>query len=157
MARYVPDGYTRVSWVTTISNIAAPTAAELNAGTHITPFLTKDGLTVPADQNMVDNASLAETFDAELVGSWGGAIELTGFRDDTADTLWNLAVYRTNGYLVVRRGVAVATTFAAAQKVEVYPAQMHNPVPSPTAQNTQQRFTLRLAVTAEPNLKSTVA
>jgi hypothetical protein len=156
MARFVSEGFTRVTWATTIASIAAPTVAELNAGTHLTPFLTKDGLTTPANQNMVDNASLAETFDAQLVGSWGGAIQLTMFRD-TTDTAWNLAVYATNGYLVVRRGLTIATGWAAGQKVEVYPAQMHQPVMAATAANEQARFTLQLAVTAEPNVRATVA
>jgi hypothetical protein len=157
MARYVYEAYTRVAWVTTISSIAAPTVAELNAGTNITPFITKDGLTTPANQNMVDNASLAETFDAQLVGSWGGAIQLTMFRDNSADTAWNLCVYGTNGYLVVRRGIAIATGWTASQNVEVYPSQMHQPVMAATASNEQQRFTVQLAVTAEPNVNATVA
>lgn len=159
MARFVYEGYTRIEWVTTIADIAAPTAAELGAGTPLTNFVTKDGLNTPQNQNMVDSATIAETFDAQLVGSWGGALELTMFRDSVADDddAWTLFVYGTNGHIVVRRGIAVATAWAAAQRVEVYPAQMHQPVMQPSAANEQQRFAVSLAVTSAPNLKAVVA
>jgi hypothetical protein len=157
MARYANDGMIRIQVVASISNIAAPTTAELNAGTNVTNFVTKDGLTVPANQNMVDNASLAETFDSQVVGSFGGALTLTGIRDAATDTFWDLVVYGTNTHLVVRRGIATATAYAAAQKVEVYPIQWHEPVPVQTASNEQGRFTATAAVRSQPNYKATVA
>jgi len=157
MSAYVHEGMTKVSWVATIASKAAPTAAELTAGTDITTYLTKDGLKVPQSQNMVDNTSLAETFDAKVVGSWGGDISLTMKRDNGADTAWALFDYAETGYLVVRRGVTHATAYAAAQKVEVYPAQSHQPVPNDTAANAQATFTVGLAVTSEPELAAVVA
>jgi hypothetical protein len=39
----------------------------------------------------------------------------------------------------------------------VWPAEMHQPVPQNSAANTQQRFVEMFAVTAQPNLKATVA
>lgn len=157
MARYVHEGNTKVLWVTTIADIAAPTVAELTAGTDISELLTKDGLTLPDTQNMVDSATLADTFDAQVVGSWGGGASLTGFRDDTTDTLWDLAVYGTNGYIVVRRGMPYDDAIAAGQDVEVYPAEMHEPVMNQTGANEQARFTLALAVTGQPNKRAAVA
>lgn len=156
MARYVDDGNTKVYWVTSISSKSAPTVAELNAGTSISAFLAKDGLNINLSQNMVDNADLDDLFDAQGVGTYGGSAELNGFRD-TTDTLWNLCVYGTAGYLVVRRGVAVGTAWTASQKAEVYPAQMHEPIPMPTATNQQTKFKCALAITDTPSLKATVA
>jgi hypothetical protein len=155
MARYANDGQIRVSVVASIANIAAPTTAELNAGTLITNFITKDGLTVPADQNYVDNSSLAETYDAQVVGSFGGAITMTGIRDNATDTFWDLVVYATNTHLVVRRGTPTGTAWGASQKVEVYPIQWHEPLPVQTASNEQGRFTAAAAVRSQPNLKAT--
>lgn len=157
MARYANDGMIRIQVVASISNTAAPTVAELNAGTDITNDVTKDGLTVPANQNMVDNSSLAETFDSQVVGSFGGAITLTGIRDAANDTFWDLVVYGTDTHLVVRRGVATDTAFAASQDIEVYPIQWHEPVPVQTASNEQGRFTATAAVTSQPNYKAVVA
>ena len=157
MARYANDGMIRINVVATIANIAAPTAAEINAGSNITNFVTKDGLTVPANQNMVPNSSLAETFDSEVVGSFGGAVTLTGIRDNATDTFWDLVVYGTNTHLVIRRGVATATAVSASQKVEVLPIQWHEPIPTQTASNEQGRFTATAAVRSQPNYKSVVA
>ncbi len=157
MARWANDGMITVRIVPTIANKAAPTTAEINAGTDITNFITKDGLTVPANQNYVDNSSLAETYDAQVVGSFGGPVTMTGIRDAAADTFWNAVVYGTNTNLVVRRGIATATAFAAAQKVEVFPIQWHEPLPTQTASNEQGRFTAAAAVTSQPNFKATVA
>lgn len=157
MAKYSNDGQIRVQVVTTIANQAAPTAAELNAGTHITGFLSKDGLTTPADQNNVDVGTLAETFNAQVPGTFGGAIEMTGLRDNAADTLWNLITYNLARFVVVRRGLPTATAFAAAQSVEVYPVQFHEPVPDQTGGDEVSRFNISAPVTAQPNLKATVA
>jgi len=157
MARYANDGMLKIYVVATIANIAAPTTTELNAGTAITNFVTKDGLTVPSNQNYVDNASLAETFDAQVVGSFGGPVSMIGIRDNATDTFWNLVVYGTNTHLVVRRGFATATAWATSDKVEVYPIQWHEPLPTQTASNEQSRFTASAAVRSQPNLKATVA
>lgn len=157
MARYVHEGNTKVAWVTTISNIAAPTVAELTAGTDLSELLTKDGLSTPGSQNMVDSSTLADTFDAQRVGSWGGGISLTGFRDAASDTFWDLAVYGTEGFLVVRRGIPYDTAWTAGQDVEVYPAEMHEPAPNNTAANEEVRSTLAMAVTSQPNKRAVVA
>ena len=159
MPRYVHEGNTKVAWVTTIADIDAPTVAELGAGTELSTLLTKDGLQTPDTQNMVDSSTLADTFDAQVVGSWGGSITLTGFRNstDADDDLWNLAVYGTNGYLVIRRGLPYDTAWTAAQKVEVYPAEFHEPVMNQTGANEEARFTVGCAVTSQPSKRATVA
>jgi hypothetical protein len=84
-------------------------------------------------------------------------LTLTGLRDDSADTFWNLAVYGTDGFVVIRRGILYSTSYSATQKVEVYPASMFNPIPAPSAANTSQTFTVEFAVTGEIQLKATVA
>lgn len=158
MSKYTFEYYTRVDWVPTITTIAAPTVAQLNAGTALATLLTKDGLQTPNNQNMVDNTSLAERFDAQLVGSFGGPITLKLKRDnDGTDAAWNLFEWGENGFVVIRRGLAYDAAWAAAQKAEVYPAQAHEPVMDNTAANAQQTFTVMLAVTAQPNLRATVA
>jgi hypothetical protein len=157
MARYANDGMIRIYVVATIASIAAPTTAELNAGTNIGNFVTKDGLTVPSGQNYVDNFSIVETFNSQVVGSFGGPVAMIGIRDAATDTFWDLVVYGTLTHLVVRRGLATATAWTAAQKVEVYPIQWHEPLPEQTGQDTLGRFTAAAAVRIQPNLKATVA
>ena len=157
MARLVYEGKTNVYWLTACANIAAPTVAEITAGTALTNFIAKDGVAVNTTTNNVDSATIAETFDSQVTGSWGGELELTMFRDDSADTAWNLCVYGTTGWVVIDRFRASGTLPSAAHKVEVWPAQMHQPVPQNSAANTNQRFVEKFAVTSQPNLKATVA
>ena len=157
MARYAHEGNTRVSWVTTIADISGPTVAELNAGTNITGFITKDGVNPGLSPNMVDSATIEDIFDAQGVGSYGASFTLTMFRDAATDTAWDLCVYGTSGYLAVRRGVPSATAWTAAQDAEIYPAQMHEPLPEPSAANEQVKFTDQLAITDAPDLKAVVA
>lgn len=159
MSRYASDGMVKVYFVATIANKAAPTTAELNAGTDLSNFVRKGGLKVPNSQNNVDNASLAETFDAQVVGSYGGPITLECFRDGTSgsDTAWNLITYGLTGFVVVRRGISNATAWTAAQKAEVYPVMFHEPVMADTATNEAAWFTAMGAGTSAPNAKATVA
>lgn len=157
MAAYVHEGMTKVSWVPTIADVSAPTVAELTAGTDITTLLTKDGLNISLSQNTVDNSSLAETFDAQVVGSWGGSVSLTFKRDGATDTAWDLFTYGETGYVVVRRGEAYDGAFAASDKLEVYPAQAGEPIPNATAANQQATATVTMAVTAQPDLHAVAA
>jgi len=157
MARYVYEGKTDVWWVVTIASKTAPTAAEINAGVNLTSFVAKDGVATNFNKNNVDSATIAESFNSQIVGSFGSDLELTMFRDDTADTAWNLCVYGTNGFVVLRRGVTSGTTAVAAQKVEVFPAQMHEPTVDNSSQDTQVRFIETFAVTSQPAQKATVA
>lgn len=157
MGQYAFDTLTRVDWVVTLSSTTSPTAAQLNAGTNLSTLVAKDGVNVSLSNNKVATATIASIIDTETVGSVGASLTLKGFRDDTADTFWNLCVYGTDGFVVIRRGTLFSTTYAAAQKVEVYPATMFNPTPDPSAANTSQMFTAEFAVTAEIQLKATVA
>lgn len=157
MARQVSEGKTNVYWCTAISNKAAPTVAEITAGTPIVNFTSKDGVQVNINGNKVDSATLAETFDAQVVGSWGADVSLKMFRDNTADTAWNLAVYGTNGYLVIDRFRTSGTLPSVSHKVEVWPAQMGQAAPGNTAANEVMTFELPFAITSQPNLSATVA
>ena len=157
MSNYIHEGMTKVAWVVTLSSVSAPSAAQLTAGTDITTFITKDGLNISLTQNNVENTSLAETFDSQLVGSWGGDPSITFKRNNASDTAWDLFEWGAVGFLVVRRGVLFSTAFAAAQKVEVYPAQAHEPVPNNTAANAQSTATVKFAITAQPDLHAVAA
>lgn len=151
------EEYTRVSWVTTVADITAPTSAELDAGTDITCYLTKDGLNPGGDTSGVDSASLCNRVDGEVTGSVSYDFMLRGFRyNDADDDFWDLCNWGDEGYLVVRRGYAHDLAWTAGQSVEVYDAQMGEPVPAGSAANTLQTFELKLFV-EDAELKATVA
>jgi len=156
MARRVYDQYTRVAWCTTIANPAAPTVAELNAGTNLTTFVPKDGVRPGGTQNTVDGGDITTQFEGKTIGTYGEDFELSFYRDDATDTAWNLAAVNTTGFLVIRRLTPYGTAWTAGQKVEVRTAQMGQPTMGNSVANENQKFTLKFGIAAV-NIAATVA
>lgn len=157
MAQYSAEGNSLFYYVPAIANIAAPTVAELNAGTNLTAFVPPDGWNPTTTQNNVDIASLADTFDVMVIGTEGGPITVTFMRNNTADTAWNLMVRGLTGFWAFREGIAVATAWTAAQPAQIYPMQSHHPIANQTARNAVRTFNVTTAVTSAPNRKAVVA
>src|SRR6478752_4663623 len=151
MARFVYEGKTNVWWVPTIATTSTPRVNEITAGTALTNFVAKDGVEVNINTNNVDSATIAQIFDAQAVGSYGADLKLTLFRDDSADTAWTTCVYGSTGYLVISRiNTASGSNPANGAKVEVWPAQMHQPSPQNSAANEVVKFVEVFAVTSTP-------
>jgi hypothetical protein len=149
MANYVFERFTRVLWVPgeeSIADISAPTLAELATGTDLACWLTKDGLSPGGQTNKVDSGSLCDNVDGQTIGSVGFDFNMTFKRDNNDDAAWALANWADLGFIVVRRGILHETAFAAGQEVEVWDAQMGDPVPANSAANTQQTFALGFAI-----------
>lgn len=146
MADLLGDGNVKVTFCLTLSNIAAPPAAECNAGVDLQTVITKDGLNISPDQSAVDNTALASRDETEDAGSVKYGIELTVKRQDTsiADIGWNTLVDRQLGYLVVRRNIAHETAYTAGDPVEVYPVRCGRPNMQPPELNAAQKFVSKL-------------
>lgn len=148
------DGMIKVSWVPTISNIAAPTVVELTAGTPLEGALLPDGLTISADTAEVDNSKMNSIANTVIVGRGTWTLAVKYVRGDAANT-YATAVEaalapKANGYLVVRRDIVSTTAWVAAQKVEVYPAQVGYANPDSPAANTLQAVEVPLKNTGTP-------
>lgn len=159
MPRLVHEGNTKVRWLPAVANKQAPTAAEITAGTDLTPQLPSDGVNLNPNRNNASVSMLDSSFVPEAVGTWGVGITLTFTRQPTSittgvgDAIWDLFDRGDTGFLLISRfGAPIA-----GDKVEVYPAESHAPIPLATAENAYQRFEVQLAVTDEPALKATVA
>lgn len=157
MADLLTDGMTRVTFATTISNIAAPTTAELNAGTALESYITPDGLDISSSTAAVPLGALNSTFDTEAAGRRQYDIKLTFKRQTPTDAALNLLPYRTSGYLIVRRTVTSSTAWTASQKVEVYPVQAGEPSFIKPAPNEVAKFETTFFLTADANTSATVA
>ncbi len=157
MARLVYEGRTTVYWATAVTNKEAPTIAEINAATDVSAYVSKDGVAVNITTNNVDSATIQEIFDAQVVGSYGANVQITGFRDDDDDEFYDLCVYGTNGFLILDRFNTSGQAPTAGDAVEVWPAQMHEPAMQNSATNTQQRFIETFAITEAPALRAVVA
>jgi hypothetical protein len=144
-----------VWWVVSIATASTPAVSEITAGVNVTNFIAKDGVARGVTTNNVDSATIAEIFDAQVVGSWGGEMELTMFRDAAIDTAWNLFNnYGSTGYVVIDPFHVVGTNPTQGSKVEVWPAMMHTPASENSAPNTNVRFTEKLAITSTPYLSA---
>jgi hypothetical protein len=156
----ITDGRTKVWSVPSISNIAAPTTAELNAGTALETIMTPDGLEgFEPDTADVDNSAMASTFDTKLAGrpGYSGTMLRIKKQSPTADTVYNTMVYGYNTNIVIRRGTASTTAWASSDKVEVYPVQCGEVRNVKPEANTVQRYEIPVKISTQPNLRATVA
>jgi hypothetical protein len=159
MADVIIDGYIKIWGVPTISNIAAPTTAELNAGVSYEMLLTPDGLNgFASTTNWVNNSALGSTFDTQLPGTVAfGDMSLQFKWQSGTDTIFNTLVFGYETHIVVRRRVLRATAWTASQLVEVYPVTCGQYTPAEYERNSLARFTIPVGVRSEPNLRAVVA
>ncbi|MFJ2162361.1 hypothetical protein [Streptomyces sp. NPDC087856] len=159
MGDLISDGKTRVAWVTSIANINAPTATELNAGLDLTKRITPDGLKADPTTADVDTSSLASKFDTKTVGRIGFENELTMKRGDNPsdDAPYTTLVYGTVGFMVVRRGIDYTTAWTTGQQVEVYPAICGERANIAPAANEVSKFMSPIKVTDQPATAALVA
>lgn len=160
MADIIVDGRTRVSFVPSIANIAAPTVAELNAGTILTLMLVPTGLeNFENTTALVDNTSMASTWDTSLPGrqSMSGTPSLLLKRQDAgSDPVFTLLTTpNTNGFIVVRDELDQAAAWATAQRMEVYPVRTaaHSMV-GRNETNSVLKYRVPTPVTGPPALKA---
>lgn len=157
MAVVIMDGRVRVTWATSIASVAAPTVAELNAGTALQSYITPDGLDIGMDTGGVDTSNVASTFTTQKAGRKKPTISVTMHHDSPTDTPYNLVPYRTTGFLVVRRGVDSTTAWTVADKVEVYPVESGEAVQVKPSVDSTWDFTSPMFVTSDPNTRAVVA
>lgn len=153
------DGKTRVYWVTTIANQAAPTTTELNAGIALQSTLTADGLNgLNPDTADVDTSALDSTFTTNVNGRTSFSnVTLRLKKQSGTDTIFTTLVRDTAGFLVVRRSVASTTAWTTAQGCEVYPALCEEVSRMDPAPNTVERYEVGLKITSSPSLRAAVA
>lgn len=160
-ADLLADGNIKATWALSIASIAAPTVAELTAGTAVDLecFITLNGLDIKGDTASVDNTALCSTDDTEEPGRVSYQIELTVKRkeDPLQDKGWNTLTDRAPGYLVVRRSVSADIAWAADQTCEVYPVRCGRPIMEMPEKNSAQRFKVKLFNNSKAEDRAVVA
>ncbi len=163
MSRIAPDGFTKVHFVPTISDISAPTVAEIAAGTELTPFITPAGIDLPEDATDADTSSIASARDFSVPATIGGTLEAELYRDDgtgsTTDAAWTAVPRLTIGYLVVARfgGSGTDNAIVATDGVEVYPVRVSQRSNARVTRGEALRFVAQFALSEDPDLAATVA
>lgn len=156
------DGNTRVVWVPTIANIAAPTVAELNAGTRLDTTMTSDGLMgFEADTQAVDNTPLSGKFDTELPGRpqvKNNALRLKKQNGNPgSDAIFNLLAPNTSGYVAIRKSLDANTAWASGQLTQIYPSTTgYEKYLAPEA-NTVERYEVPCFMNSQPQTRAVVA
>lgn len=144
------DGRGLVLFVPTIANPAAPTAAELTAGTvkQLTYSLVPDGFRHETTENVITSGRYTLKQVLELPGTVTDTLEVQYVSNATTPTPAETALTEgATGFIVHRLGVPNETAVAAAQKVDVIPvrAGVQRKV-APTA-NTELQRVQKLFVT----------
>lgn len=125
----------KTAWVTTISNLAAPTVAELNAGKDLSCLLTPAYLVDFADSDTVGPeramCEFANTTTATVANYEGNLVVFrsytAGVKDATdVQNIFVPGAYAI-GYFVRRTGLPTATAWAIGQKVDIFKFQHDNP------------------------------
>ena len=128
--RYIGTERVEVAWITTVAVETAPTAAELNAGVDLTGYIVANGLDLPASSRTVDASDASSKRDKTVSGTYGGdqgTIEFHRERPAAQDTAWTTLPRGTAGFIAVAPyGLATPGTWAIADVVDLYPAEIQN-------------------------------
>ncbi|HEY5834979.1 hypothetical protein [Streptomyces sp.] len=155
MSDLISDGNTKVCWASSLSSLTAPPATELNAAADWTSRVTPDGLTTTPTTADVPTGSLASRQDTNTVGRVGWDVSVTFKKGTTVQELapYTTLKYGVTGILIVRRGIAYETAFAAGQEVEIYPVTCGERMNIAPAANEVAKFTspMKLSTPAVPD------
>lgn len=161
MSDSLTDGNTRVAYVPTIANIAAPTTSELNAGILLQSVMTADGLVgFESATDKVDNTALNSKFGTTVPGRPSFSDTRLRFKKQTSgDTAYTTLVYGTGGFIVVRRDTPETTAWTSAQAVETYPITCGEVslLPPDGGNQSIRKYEVPVAISAQPNLRAAVA
>ena len=161
MADLIVDAFTRVAFVPTIANNAAPTTSELNAGTLLHNRMIVGGLQGFAfTAGEVDNTKFGSAFDTKLPGvsSYSGTQLVLAKDTMGSDTIWTLlTTFFTAGYIVIRDGIANATAWTTSQNVEVFPIVTGDWEYMDRARNEMLKYVVATPISAAPTKKAIVA
>lgn len=152
------DGMTRVAFVLSISNKSQPTVAELTGGLLLQEIMTPDGLIgYEPDTGDVDTSSLASTFDTKTIGRDKFSGTMLRLKKQTGtDTAYDTLQRGVTGFIVIRRYIAQATSWAAGQRPAVYPIICGQTKELPPERDGIGKYEVPTKINVEPVLRATV-
>jgi len=103
MARLIPNQNTWVGFAATVSNIAAPTAAEVTAAINLTSFVIS--LNAASQGNTVPTPAFDSLFETSIVGTSQASFSGDFYRDNGSnnDKAWTTLPRNTNGFFIISR------------------------------------------------------
>jgi hypothetical protein len=159
MARIIPNENTWIGFAAdgAITNIAAPTAAQVAAAVKLTGFCIS--LNASSRGNTVPTPSFDSLFETSTAGTSAATFDADFYRDDTLDTAWTTLPRGTRGFFIISRfgGAGTDNLPIATDKVEVWPVMVTSRTMANMASNTVLTFTVSCSVNIEPEEAATVA
>lgn len=154
MARYKPSNKAKVVFSPSVASLAAPTVAEINAGTVLCTPGTFANAGLKELQNFesaatfIDTPDAATDFDSKIPGrKQAGNPSLVFYDDDASSTIRTALAENTSGFVIIMRyGQTVG------KRAEVYPVTVASLNDSQVnSDNNASMFTVAVAITATPN------
>lgn len=159
MARIIPNENTWIGFAAdgVITNIDAPTAANVTAATDLTGFVIS--LNASSRGNTVPTPSFDTLFETTTTGTSAATFDIDLYRDDTDDAAWDLLPRGTRGHFIISRfgGAGTNQKPIAGDTVEIWPVAVTSRTMANMSNNTVQTFTVTCAVNVEPNEDALVA
>jgi len=159
MTVVIGDGKERWDWVLSIANPAAPTAAELNGGTRLSQWMTKDGATgFGADTADAPTSSKEAKFATAVNGMRSlNNPRLRMMKQTGTDTGYIAMTTDAFGFLVRRNSLDATTAYSSGQKVDVFSVQLSQKTKVDQDDNMPERYDVPVKLQADPNYDATVA
>lgn len=159
MGRLIPNENTWVGFLPAVSDISAPTAAEIAAGKNLTPYLIS--FNASTQGNTVPTPSIDTLFETSIAGTVQASLTADFYRDDSvgpdADLAWNTLPRKTKGYFVISRFGTDGEAPASGDDCEVWPALVVSRTMANMSNNTVMTFTMTASIPEEPAENATVA
>jgi len=157
MARIIPNEQSYLGFLPAVADKAAPTSAELTAGTNLTSFLIS--LNASTQGNTVPTPDISTLFETSIPGTVQASLTGDFYRDDTTDTAWETLPRSTSGFFVVQRFGADpdGADPTTGDSVEVWPIMVVSRTMSNMSNNTAETFTVTCSIPEVPEEDATVA
>lgn len=152
MARYTRKGKSKISFVPTIAVLAAPTIAEINAGTTLdTQMNEMSGFQFK--NSVIKTPDLSTTFVSQIPGEdEADDSSITFYDDDTTTTLRTALAKGQAGFIVLMPYGKTAT-----KRAEVWPATSTGFNDEWTVANEPAKAVAQFSITAPPVQSATIA
>lgn len=144
------EGNVKVLWAPVLADPAAPTVAELDAGTDISCYLMPDWEGPTAEQNKVAQRRFCSKQSFDVLGrtAWTiSQLEYTydpqGEANDEANLVYTALKEGNTGHLVIGYGIDPARDFAAGDTVDTFPVATGVQVGRTTGEDEGSPLTIR--------------
>lgn len=159
MTRLIPNENTRLVFCPTVTDLAAPTSAEIDSGTDLTGLLIS--LNASTRGNTVPTPSLDTLFETSIPGTVQASFDADFYRDDeeAEDVAWTTLARSTQGVFIISRFAGSGTDGAitGGDSVECWPVIVVSRTMANTASGTVLSFTASCSVPEEPVEDAVVA